>query len=205
MVQRNYFKLKNIILIALTGALAFIIMLLEFPLPFFPPFLRLDFSDVPALLTGFALGPVAGLGVVFMRNLLHLTVTATMGVGELANFLISGSLVATASLLYHLNNKIILNLLLASAVMVIVAVVVNLLLIIPLYEAVLDLPLEETLAAAQEINPAVDSLNSYLIMVIAPFNLMKAIAVSVLFWPIYQKISRSAIYQQFSLNNNGEL
>ncbi len=94
-------KLRTAILVAIIAAVSFLIMIFEFALPVFPPFLKLDFSDLPALLIGFGLGPMAGLGVVFMRKLLHLTITATMGIGELANFIISGSFVFISDYIFN--------------------------------------------------------------------------------------------------------
>jgi len=179
------------------SALAFVIMIFEFSLPFFPPFLRLDFSDIPALLVGFGLGPFSGLMVVGMRNLLHLTITATMGVGELANFLISGTFVLLGSLIFYRTGKAVLGLTVGSFVMVLSSLLVNLYVVIPLYEIVLDLPFEETIAAAREINPAVSSLNTYLAYVIVPFNLIKALSVSLLFYPVYSRIQQSKIYNKY--------
>ncbi|SDL71591.1 ECF transporter S component [Halarsenatibacter silvermanii] len=189
--------LRTMTLTAFSAALGFVLMMFEFALPFFPPFLRLDFSDLPALLLGFMLGPAAGLMVVGFRNLLHLTITATMGVGELANFLISGSFVLTASLLYSRWRKAPLVLGVGGFVMVGAAVVVNLYIIIPLYEAVLELPLEETVQTAGEINPAVDDLKTYLLLVIAPFNVIKATAVSAIFLPVYKRVQRISMFDKW--------
>jgi len=73
--------------------------------------------------------------------------------------------------------------------------------IAPLYEIVLDLPLEETIASAREVNPAVSSLNTYLAYVIAPFNLIKALSVSLLFHTVYRRMQQSKIYNK----NQGSL
>ncbi len=191
------FELNKLVMIAISGALAFIIMLFEFALPIFPPFLRLDFSDIPALLVGFAAGPLTGLAVVAIRNMLHLTITATMGIGELANFLISGSLVFSASFFFKKWDSTRISLILASVIMVISALVVNLLIVIPLYEAILDLPLKETIEAARQVNPWVRGLNSYLALVIGPFNLLKAASVSLLFLPIYKRLESTSIYKKY--------
>ncbi len=79
-------KLRSLILISIIAAISFLIMIFEFALPVFPPFLKLDFSDLPALLIGFSLGPASGIGVVFIRNLLHLTITATIGMASWQTF-----------------------------------------------------------------------------------------------------------------------
>ncbi len=188
-------RYNTTVTIAVAGALSFVIMIFEFALPVFPPFLRLDFSDIPALLVGFSLGPGPGLMVVAIRNFLHLAISATMGVGELANFIISGSLVLSASYLYLRWQRAVPGLIVGSLVMVFMAVMTNLYLIIPLYERVLNLPLEEILTAAREVNPHVESPATYLIFVIVPFNLLKATAVSLLFLPVYRRIKESKTYK----------
>ena len=190
-------KLRSLILISIIAAISFLIMIFEFALPVFPPFLKLDFSDLPALLIGFSLGPATGIGVVFIRNLLHLTITATMGIGELANFLISGTFVFISAYFYVRYKKAILSLVVGTAGMVIMALITNLLIIIPLYEAILDLPLENTISAARAVNPAIEGINSYLAMVIAPFNLLKATLVSIVFYPIFKRIKLTSIYKNF--------
>lgn len=190
-------KLRSLILISIIAAISFLIMIFEFALPVFPPFLKLDFSDLPALLIGFTLGPATGIGVVFIRNLLHLTITATMGIGELANFIISGTFVFLSAFFYVRYKKAVLSLVVGTAGMVIVALITNLLIIIPLYEAILDLPLENTISAARTVNPAIEGINSYLAMVIAPFNLLKATLVSIVFYPIFKRIKLTSIYKNF--------
>ncbi len=190
-------RLNKLVMVAISGALAFTIMLFEFALPIFPPFLRLDFSDIPALLVGFAAGPVLGLAVVGLRNLLHLTITATMGIGELANFLISGSLVFSASYFFKKWGKPKISLAAGSGIMVIFAVLANLFIVIPLYELILDLPLSETIEAANQVNPWVEGLHTYLALVIGPFNLLKAAFVSLLFIPVYKRLKRTSIYQKY--------
>src|SRR5690554_3690588 len=93
--KENIFSVKPIlnvnsmVKIAFLSVIAYIIMIFEFPLIFFPGFLKIDLSDIPALVAGFALGPVGGIMVELLKNLLHLiTKTDTGGVGELANFLV---------------------------------------------------------------------------------------------------------------------
>ncbi len=187
-------KLRSLILISIIATISFLIMIFEFALPVFPPFLKLDFSDLPALLIGFSLGPASGIGVVFIRNLLHLTITATMGIGELANFLISGTFVFISAYFYARYKKAVLSLVVGTAGMVIMALITNLFIIIPLYEAILDLTLENTISAARAVNPAIEGINSYLAMVIAPFNLLKATLVSIVFYPIFKRIRLTSTF-----------
>ena len=86
--------------VAVLSAVAFVLAFFEFPVPLSPSFARMDLSDFPALIGAFAFGPVAGILIELVKNLLGLFSTATNGVGELANFLMGASFVATAGLFY---------------------------------------------------------------------------------------------------------
>ena len=94
---------KTMIKISVLGVLAFLIMFIEIPMWFTPPFLKIDLSDIPALVGAFALGPIAGVAIEFLKNVLHMVLkgTSTMGVGELANFIIGSVFVYTAGILYY--------------------------------------------------------------------------------------------------------
>lgn len=90
------------------SAISYIIMFIEFPIPIFPAFLKLDLSDIPALIGGFAISPIAGVLIQLIKNLLHLiTKTSTGGVGELGNFIVGAAYVFTASHIYkkHHNKR----------------------------------------------------------------------------------------------------
>ena len=85
-MQKN--KSKFIAKVGVLSALASAIMFIEAPLPFMPPFLKLDLSEIVVLLGAFALGPLAGVTIELVKNLVHLPFTMTGGVGELANFFV---------------------------------------------------------------------------------------------------------------------
>lgn len=81
---------NNVRTIAVTGmlsAVAVVLMYLEIPIPIMPGFIKFDFSDLPALLGAYALGPVAGIIICFIKNVVHLAASQSMLVGELSNFL----------------------------------------------------------------------------------------------------------------------
>ena len=106
-VTTNNTKSKvNIRLLVGTGmlsGLAFVLQYLEFPIPIMPFFIRFDFSDLPALIGAFAYGPLAGVIVEFIKNLLHCTVTQSFTVGELSNFILGAVFTGTAGLIYKKN------------------------------------------------------------------------------------------------------
>src|SRR5690554_4488571 len=104
---KNIFKIelstRNLVKIAMLSGVAFVLMLLQVPIAaLFPPFLQLDVSDVPALLGAFALGPLAGVLIELVKNLLHIFIrgTITGGIGELSNFLVGSFLIIPASIVY---------------------------------------------------------------------------------------------------------
>lgn len=173
----------------LFSMIAYLIMFLEFNLPFMPYFLKLDLSDVPALIVGFTYGPTLGIAVVLIKNLLQLLSTATFGIGELANFLIGSSFTGVASFCYFSRGYSHYFALAAGTVsMTFFAVLVNLGVVIPLYELVLDLPLYQIIALAGEVNPLVDGLFGYIVFVLVPFNLLKGTILSLMMNLVYHRI-----------------
>lgn len=86
--------------IGMLSAIAVILMFFEIPLPMMPNFLKLDASELPAIIGAFVLGPLAGVFIELIKNMLHATNTHTMGIGEMANFLVGVSFVAPAGYLY---------------------------------------------------------------------------------------------------------
>ena len=93
--------IRRIAACAILTAMAVLLMYLEIPLPFMPVFLKFDFSELPVLIGSFALGPVWGIVIELLKNLIHLPVTQTMGIGELSNFIAGTIYVGTAGIIYH--------------------------------------------------------------------------------------------------------
>ena len=85
---------------AMLSAIAFILMFLDFSVPVMPNFIRMDLSELPALIGAFAMGPACGVWVCLVKNLLHLFMTSTGGVGELSNFVLGAAFVLPAGLIY---------------------------------------------------------------------------------------------------------
>lgn len=192
---RNPFKIdlsvKNIVKIAMLSVLAFALMLLSFPLAaIFPFFLKIDLSDLPALLGGFALGPIAGIFIELIKNILNILIkgTDTGGVGELSNFIVGSAFVVPASLIYLISkNKkgAVLGMVVGTIVMTIIACFSNYFVIIPLYEQFM--PLDQIIASAP--NNAVVDLKTFILFAIVPFNIFKSILLSVATHLIYKKLS----------------
>ena len=186
-------KLLKLIKISLLSVMAFLLMYIEIPLPIFPDFLKIDVSDLPALLGAFALGPVAGVIIELFKNILHgMLAGKTAFVGELANFLVGGCLVFVAGYVYKMRkskNGAIIALLIGTVVMSIFAGILNVYVILPLYEKVLGFPVTEVIKAGKLINPKIVDLNSFILWSIIPFNLLKGLVVSVVTLALYKRVS----------------
>lgn len=186
-------NLSNLIKTSLLGVIAFLIMYLDFMLPMMPDFLKFDFSDVAALIGTFALGPVYGVLVELIKNILHgLFVGGTAFVGELANFLVGGLLVFTAGMVYRKNKskKGALKALAAgSIVMVFMSGILNVYIFLPLYAKVLGWNLDAIVGASAKANPWITDLKTYIFLAILPFNAIKAIVHSIITLSLYKKVS----------------
>lgn len=187
-------KLSVIIKISILSAMAFIIYLFEFPLPIFPAFLKIDLSDIPAMLGGFALGPVAGILIELIKNILNIVIkgSGSAGIGELANFIVGSAYVITSGALYkHSKSKknAAVSLTAGVLVMTLVASVANYYVFLPLYETVLHFPIEAMVQEGAKVNGLVKDFNSFVVYSILPFNLLKGFVVSMITFLAYKKLS----------------
>lgn len=183
-------KTSYMIKISLLGVISFIIMMLEFPLPFFPDFLKIDLSDITAVIGGFALGPIAGIGVELIKNLLHLFKTTTSGVGEFANFIVGSAFVGTAALYYKIHKSkkgAVIGMLFGIAAMAVVGAFANIFILIPFYSNFM--PVDAIVALGSAVNKAIVSVSTLVIYAIVPFNLVKGVIIGLVTFPIYKKIS----------------
>ena len=186
---------RNLTVAAMLSAVAFILMFIEFPIPMLiPAFIKMDFSDLPALLGAFALGPVYGVVISFMKNLLHIVIkgTSTAGVGELSNFILGAIFSAVAGYIYkhHKSRKTAIIGAVAGAVaMGVLSVPSNYFVVYPAYVQFYHLPLEAILGMYQAILPSADSLIKCLIIFNLPFTLVKGLLDAVLCMLIYKPLS----------------
>lgn len=186
------FEVKDTVKIAIMAALSFLIMLIEFPLPFMPPFLKLDFSEIPALLIAFSMGPLGAVMVELIKNLLHLLKTSSAGIGELANFAVGVFLVVPVGLVYKWNkSKKGAYIALAAGVisMTIFASIFNYLVLLPLYATVLGFPTEAIVAMGGEINGLIVDIRTLIAFGIAPFNFIKGVIIAFVVAVIYKRLS----------------
>lgn len=175
----------------LAGA-AVILMLMDFPIIFMPGFLKMDLSEIPAIIGAFSMGPLAGLWIMLLKNLLHLTNSQTAGIGELANFLVGSSFVLTAGFIYRRYKSrqgAITALLAGTIAMTVAAAALNYWVLIPLYQAVLNFPGEAVVKMGHAVNPFIINLKTFILFAIIPFNLLKGLLVSLITILIYKKLS----------------
>ena len=187
----NKSVLRSLVVSALFGAIGFILMFVELGVPIMPSFIKFDISELPALIATFAYGPIYGILVCFLKNALHLLVTSTAGVGEMANFLMGIFFVVPAGLIYryHKTRKsALIGSLCGSLSLGFFCVLINYFLIYPIYYKIM-IPKNVILSAYQAILPSVDSIFESLLIFNLPFTAMKGIIVSILCFLIYKKLS----------------
>ena len=184
--------------LAVTGmltALAIVLQYIEFPVPMLvPPFLKMDFSDLPELIAAFVIGPVWGVAVCFLKNLIHIPFGSTGGVGELSNFLLGAVFALTAGLIYQRNKTkktALLACALGSLAMAVFSFPINYFIVYPVYS---NLWFGGNMGLIVDmyklILPFSDSLEKCLVIFNVPFTLVKAIIVSVITMLIYKPLSR---------------
>lgn len=186
---------RKITMIGLFSALAVILHMLDFPVPFLAPgFYQLDFSEIPALVGAFAFGPVAGVMIEFCKILLKLVIkgTSTAFVGDLANFVIGCSLILPASILYMLKKtkrRAIAACAAGSLIMTVFGTAFNAVYLLPAFSKLFGMPLEAIIAAGTQINGNIHNITTFVIFAVAPINLVKSVAASGVTMLIYKPLS----------------
>ena len=195
MKSTKFLTVSTLVKISILSAIGYILMFISVPLPMlFPEFLKIDISDLTALLGGISLGPMAGVTIAFLKNLLQFItgMSTTGGVGEFANFLIGGSFVFTVSYIYSKKINIqgvIIGLVSGIVVMTVVGCIANYFIILPFY-ATIGWSIDAVVSMGAAINPAIDSKMSFIIWMIAPFNILKSGLMSLLTLPMYKKTEK---------------
>lgn len=188
----NFYKvIRNITVTGMLSAIAFILMFLEFPVPFLmPSFIKMDLSDLPALIGSFAIGPVAGVVICLIKNLIHLSLSQTGGVGELSNFLLGCAFVLPAGIIYKCKKTkkvAIIASAIGAVAMAALSFPINYFLVYPVYYAFM--PKENVLAAYQLILPSVKNMPQALLIFNVPFTFVKAAIAAVITVLVYKPLS----------------
>ena len=175
---------------AMLSAIAYVLMFLDFSVPFMPSFIKMDLSELPALIGAFAYGPVAGVVICLVKNVIHLMITTTGGVGELSNFLLGASFVLVSGGVYRFKKSrkgALIGSVLGAFVMGMFSTISNYFLVYPIYYNFM--PQDAILAAYQLIFSGVKNILQCLIVFNAPFTFIKGMISVVITFIIYKRIS----------------
>ena len=176
---------------AMLSAVAYVLMFIDFPIPFLiPSFIQMDISELPALVGAFAFGPVCGVLIGLVKNLLHLFITSTGGVGELCNFLLGATFVLAAGLIYkHKKSKksALIGALVGAVLMGIISVPLNYFLTYPIYYNFMSK--EAILEAYRAIIPSMKNILQCLICFNMPFTIAKGLICTGVTMLIYKHLS----------------
>lgn len=179
----NLLKTSNMVKIAMLSAVSYVLMLFDFPLPGFPPFLQIDLSEIPVIIGAVAIGPIGGVLIEFVKNILHLFNTTTFGVGELANFLVGISLVIPIGYFFKKEKNLknfVLGSIIGAVLMVAVACIFNYFVMLPLYANLSGVEVQAFADMAGKINASIKDVKTLIVFAFIPFNLIKAVLVSFL-------------------------
>lgn len=185
---------KYITTVAVSAALAGLLMLLEVPLTFLAPsFYKVDLSELPTLICTFYLGPVAGVLTEFLKILIKLVfkATTTAFVGELANFTVGCALVLPASIVYHCRRTrggAIAGLLTGTLTMTVFGSLFNAIYLLPAFAEMFHMSLEAIVDMGTQIHSGINSVSTFVLMAVAPLNLLKGLVVSLLTLLLYKRV-----------------
>lgn len=180
MMQLRSSKLVKLVILSLLGTISLGLFFLNFPLPFLPPYLKIDFSDVPAIMAAFIFSPLAGVFVVAIKNVLYLIIGgASDPIGVAANFLAGVMFTVPIAVLYHKYKgvkSVISGLVSGTIIMAVGMSVLNYFIILPAYSWLVGMEINEQIKWTSVIAG------------VLPFNLIKGIVVGILFVPLFIKM-----------------
>ena len=186
-------RTKDMTKVAMLSVIGFVLMYFQLPLTFVaPPFMKLDISDLPVLMGAFTMGPVYGVIIAALKNLMHIIFKGTMtaGVGELSNFIISSTFAVVSSYIYRKHKTYkgaVLSMTVGVLAMTILAMTSNYFVVFPLYGKVM--PMDAIIAMGSAITPKITGLFTMMIYSVLPFNLIKGFTTSAVMMLVYKKIS----------------
>ena len=186
----NSVSIRNITVTALMSAAATVLMFVSFGLPILPSYLKVDFSELPALLTSFALGPVYGVIVCLVKNLFNVAATTTGGVGELCNFLLGALFVAPAGIIYRRHrtrSTALIGTLVGVITMTVCSFFVNNFLVYPAY--LLMMPEQGIVDMCSALVPWADEIWKGIVVFNMPLTFLKGLADAALTFILYKHLS----------------
>ena len=194
--KRTVSPARRITIIAICSAIATVLHVLDFPVMFIAPeFYKLDFSELPVLLCGFYLGPSATVACEGVKILLKLLVksTSTAFVGDFANFVVGCSFVLPATIWYHAHksrHSAIIGLVLGTVSMAILGSAFNAVYLLPKFAQLYGIPLDAIIGMGAKIHPSISNVSTFVMLCVAPLNLLKGVMVSVPTVLLYKRVAR---------------
>lgn len=170
---------KNIIIISILSALSFILMLINFPLPFFPPFLKIDIADIPAYIGFILFGGGVGSIIIVLKIILYTIIAASEPIGPLGNLLASFSFLLPIYLVYRRHKtlkSLVLGILIGTISMTIILSLLNYFVLLPLYGIIIDQ------------RAIIENVKILVTAGIIPFNLVKGVIVGIVIYLVHLKI-----------------
>ncbi len=189
-VSRQKMAVRSIAVTGILAGIAFVLQLIEIPALFMPSFIKFDISDFPALLGAFAIGPVSGILIELIKNLLHTFMSGSFAVGELSNFLLGAVFAGMAGMIYRFNKTkkgAVLASVIGAVCMAAASYPFNVFIVYPVYYNFM--PKETILAAYQAIIPSMKSVEQSLLMFNVPFTFVKGMIDVLLTFLIYKPLS----------------
>lgn len=186
---------KRIAYIAMFSALGGVVMLFEIPLPFAPPFYKIDLSELPVLMCTLYLGPVAGVTAEFLKVAVKLLIkgTSTAFVGDFANFVVGISFILPASIVYHYRKTrktAVIGLIVGTLCMTVFGSLFNAFYLIPKFSELFKLPIDAIIAMGNKVNSSITDINSLVLFAVVPFNLIKGTVVSFVTYLLYKRVEK---------------
>jgi len=193
--RRKLSSAKTVSFVAVFGTIAAVLMFFEIPLFFAPSFYQIDLSEIPVLICGFYLGPVAGVCCELVKILLKLLLkgTSTAFVGDFANFAVGCALVLPATAIYHIKKSkktAILGLIAGTAVMTVFGSAFNAIYLLPKFSQLYGLPLDAIIGMGTAVNGAINSISTLVLFAVVPFNILKGFVVSLVTLLLYKRVER---------------
>ena len=194
MEDKKTLSIRNVVQIGMFGALAAILMLFEFPIPFIAPaFYELDLSEIPVLIGTFSMGPAAGVLIELIKILLKLVIkgTSTAYVGDVANFVIGCFFLLPAGIIYKVKRTrkgAVTGMAVGTLVMAAAGGIMNAWVLLPFYSQFYGMPMEALIAAGTEVNSLITNIPTFVLIAVVPFNLIKGIIVSLITYLVYKRV-----------------
>ena len=194
--RRRVTPARRVSIVAICSAIAAVLHILDFPLVFLAPeFYKLDFSELPVMLCGFYLGPSATVTCEAVKILLKLLLkgTSTAFVGDFANFVIGCSLVLPAAAIYHIHRSrrsALVGLAVGTVILTVFGSAFNGIYLLPKFAQLYGMPLDTIIAMGTEVNKGISSVSTFVLLAVAPLNLIKGLTISILTLLLYKRVAR---------------